>query len=97
MGELKKVWGLVYRREDGVEVPYDEGDVWVMRRNEFGRWMLCRYTGGVVHEQYAPIEAHGLGLALAAISCGYQPPHFLRRLDTLTEQTLPDDESERVA
>lgn len=94
---MRGITGLIYRREDGVEVPYNTGEAWVMRRNEFGRWMLCRYIGGVVHEQYAPIEADRLGLALAAISCGYQPPHFLRRLDTLTAQTLPDDESARVA
>lgn len=84
--------GLIHRRSDGIEVPYT-GEVWVLSRFESsGRHRLCRYFGGVLHEQYVPYDADAIGIALAAISCGYLPPRGLRRLDTLSAQTLSEGE-----
>ena len=96
MDGVTVVSGLIYRREDGVEVPI-KGEAWTMRRVEGGQWALSRYIDGVLNEQYAYVDADRLGIALSAISCGYQPPHFLRRLDTLTAQTPPEGESVRAA
>ncbi|WP_296643158.1 hypothetical protein [Thiobacillus sp. 65-1402] len=82
--------GLLYRREDGVEIPLDQGNVWVWRMGPSGRWMLARYMDGMIEESYAPMEDAELGIALAAISRGYQPPRTLHRLETLSGRIPPE-------
>lgn len=75
--------GLIHRRADGYEVPY-KGEVWVLSElKSSDKRLLLRYYNGVLHEQYAPDDADAIGIALAAISCGYLPPRGLRRLETL--------------
>jgi len=78
-------------------MPY-MGEVWVLaQRDGSGRPQLLRYFDGVLHEQYAPYDQDAIGIALAAISCGYLPPRGLLRLDTLSAQTLLEGESAPAA
>lgn len=77
---------LLYRRDDGVEIPIT-GRACVMCLSPDGGVQFTEYVGGKVDATYVTVEREKAMVYATAIIGGFQPPRRLIRPDTRSAQT----------